>query len=441
MNLSFFGAVGNVTGSKHILEINGFKLLLDCGLYQGRRAEAEKLNRNLTFDAKTINAVILSHAHADHSGLLPILVKLGFNGKIYCTNATAKIVEYILTDSAMVQEQDCAYLNRLLASQERNVKPLYTAQWRATSQEKKIEPLYTREDAEKVFPLFTPTPYFRKSHEWTQINDDIRFKFYDAGHILGSAVTVIEVKENGKIKTLAYTGDLGQPSVPILRNPETITEKIDTLLIETTYGDRVHSPISDSSKTIINLVKKAVNQNGKIIVPAFSLGRTQELVYILHKLTDEGKIPRLPIYVDSPLSNLISGVFRQYGEDFDEDAWKDFGSRQKGAFDFANLEYISTVEDSKKLNTKPGPFMVISASGMAEGGRVRFHLQQNISNPKNIILLTGFQAEHTLGRKIQNGDKLVNIFGEPHEVKAEVVMIDGLSAHADKDDLMDYLSD
>lgn len=423
MNLSFFGAIGNVTGSKHILEINNFKILLDCGLYQGKRFETEKLNKEMPFNPKTINAVILSHAHADHSGILPILVKQGFKGKIYCTTATADIVKYILADSAAIQEQDCAYLNN-----HRN------------PDKQKLEPLYTSQDAKNVFPLFYPVPYFRKTKQWTQINKNIRFKFYDAGHILGSAVTAIEVKENNIIKTLAYTGDLGQSSVPILRHPEQITENIDTLLTETTYGDRVHPPIKDGSQKIINLVKKVVARKGKIIVPAFSLGRTQELVYMLHKMTNQGKIPRIPIYVDSPLSNLISDVFRHHNEDFNKDYWKDFGSRHESAFDFRNLKYISDKLDSKKLNTLTGPFIIISASGMAEGGRVLFHLKNNISDKKNLILLTGYQAEHTLGRKIQDNERFVNILGYSYEVKAEVDTISSLSAHADKNGLLNYIS-
>ncbi|MBL7058152.1 MBL fold metallo-hydrolase [Patescibacteria group bacterium] len=423
MKISFFGAVGNVTGSKHILEVDGFKILLDCGLYQGRRSETEKLNRNMPFDTNEIDAIILSHAHADHSGLLPVIVRQGFRGNIYCTDATADIVKYILADSAAIQEQDCNYMNSHLSSDEAM-----------------LEPLYTVEDAKKVFPLFSPVPYFRKSKQWTKLNENIRFKFYDAGHILGSAVTVIEVKRGNKIKTLAYTGDLGQPSVPILRHPEKITENIDVLLTETTYGDRVHPPMADGTQLIINLVKKIIARKGKIIMPAFSLGRTQEIVYLLHKLTDEGKIPRLPIYVDSPLSNLISDVFRHHDEDFNEDVWKDFGVRQESAFDFRNLFYISAVEDSKRLNSQDGPFMIISASGMAEGGRVLFHLKNNIGNKNNLVLLTGYQAEHTLGRKIQDGEKKVNILGKSYEVEAEVMTINSLSAHADKNGLMSYLS-
>ncbi|MCX6800428.1 MAG: MBL fold metallo-hydrolase [Candidatus Falkowbacteria bacterium] len=423
MKISFFGAAQNVTGSKHVIETKNFKLLLDCGLYQGRRDEANKLNRNFLFDSKTISAVILSHAHADHCGLLPLLVKNGFRGNIYCTEETRDIARYILEDSAQIQEHDCRYINQHL-----------------DSAREPLQPLYTLDDVQKVLPLFKVVEYFRHTKKWTKLNNDFRFKFYDAGHILGSAITVIEVKDNGKIKNIAYSGDLGQSNVPILREPEIITESVDVFLIEATYGDRVHSPIKNASEKIINLVKKIIAQKGKIIVPAFSLGRTQELVYLLHKLINEGKIPYLPIYVDSPLSNAISSVFKEHEENFDENVWKDFGIHKESAFEFRDLHYVSTVDDSKKINYLNGPLIVVSASGMAEAGRVLHHLKNNIQNKNNAILITGFQAENTLGRKIQNHESPVKIYDHFYKVLAEVVTVDELSAHADKNGLMKYLS-
>lgn len=423
MQVSFFGAARNVTGSKHLIESNGFKLLLDCGLYQGRRSEANRLNRDLLFDAKTINAVILSHAHVDHCGLLPILVKQGFKGKIFCTPATMEIAKYILEDSARIQEHDCAYLNSHLSPE-------------APS----LDPLYTVEDVYNVFPYFTAIPYFRQSKEWTHLNADISFKFYDAGHILGSAVTVVKIKEAGEFKTLAYTGDLGHGYIPILRNPEKVEDQVDTLLIETTYGDRVHAPVEDASRKILELVLRAVKKKSKIIIPAFSLGRTQEIVYLLHKMIDQGKMPTLPIYVDSPLSTAISSVFDRYEEDFNITAWQDFISRKDSPFEFRQLHYVSDAHESMQLNHLSGPLIIISASGMAEAGRVLDHLKNNIENPANAVLITGYQAENTLGRRILNGEKKVRIYDRYYNLRAKVEALNELSAHADRNGLINYLA-
>lgn len=423
MKISFFGAAQNVTGSKHIIESGGFRILLDCGLYQGKRAEADKLNRQLGFDPKMIDAVILSHAHADHSGLLPVLVKQGFRGKIYCTDATADIVKYILLDSAKIQQQDCRYCNTHL-----------------NPGEGKRQPLYKTIDAQKVFPLLAPVPYFRLSNAWTALNKNIRFKLIDAGHILGSAITVLEINEAGQIKKLAYTGDLGQCCVPILHPPETIPGQTQTLIMEATYGNRVHAPVAEVTQKLIDIIQAAVAKKSKIMVPAFSLGRTQEIVYILHKLTDQKLIPRIPVYIDSPLSNKISGVFKGHEHDFNETAWKDFGSRNESSLAFRNLHYVNTIEDSKKLDAQSGPFMIISASGMMEGGRILHHLKNSISDPNNVVIITGYQAVRTLGRKIQEGASSVKIFNQMFAVRAKIVTINEFSAHADKQRLLDYVS-
>ncbi len=422
MHITFYGAAQNVTGSKHLIETNGFKVLLDCGLNQGPRLKADGLNRHFPFDAKTVNVVILSHAHADHCGLLPLLVREGFSGDIFCTTATKDIVEYILLDCAHLQQQDADYYNDHLRPGE---DPIY--------------PFYTEEDVQKTLSLLRPVPYFRLTGEWTKITEDIRFKFYDAGHILGSAITVLEITEKQQVKTLAFSGDIGGGKVPLLVSPETISEEVQTLLMECTYGNRVHPPVADAAEKLVEIINRAVQNKSKIFVPAFSLGRTQEIIYILHKLTDEGRIPRLPIYIDSPLSNKISKVFEGHEEDFNAGAFEDFGSRQESPFLFRNLHYVNSQDESKALNHLEGPFMVVSASGMMEGGRILHHLMNGISNPHNIILITGYQAEGTLGRKIQEGVSPVRIFHKLCNVNAQVITLDEFSAHADRDGLVRFV--
>ena len=422
MKINFLGAAQNVTGSKHLIQTNGYNLLLDCGLYQGKRSESNQQNKTLPFDAKTINAVILSHAHLDHCGTLPILVKNGFNGKIYCTPATAEIAKYILLDSAAIQEGDAAYFNK-----------------HTENEQDKIVPIYTKEDVEKTVATFEATEYFRISNEWTQINENIKFKLYDAGHILGSAVIFLEITENGGTKTLAFTGDLGRDSSPILRSPENIQENSDTLLTECTYGDRIHKPVADASLDFKNVIIEAVKNKSKIIVPAFSLGRTQEIIYLLHKLFDENSVPSLPVYIDSPLAENITEVFSKYTKYFNDEFWKDFGNQNNDPFMIKNLTNIKTVEESKALNDKEGPFMVISASGMAESGRVLHHLKNNISDSNTIVLITGYQAENTLGRKLQEGVKNVQIYGENYNVAAKIITLNEFSAHADQNDLLKYI--
>ena len=422
MKINFLGAAQNVTGSKHLIQTDGYNLLLDCGLYQGKRSESNKQNSTLPFDAKEINAVILSHAHLDHCGTLPILIKNGFEGKIYCTKATAEIAKYILLDSADIQVHDAEYLNRHLKNGQ-----------------EKIIPIYTAEDVQKTIDYFEPIDYFRTSNKWTQLNENIRFKLYDAGHILGSAVIFIEIKEEGATKTLAFTGDLGRDASPILRSPEIITESTDTLLTECTYGGRLHRPVSDAETDFKNIIIEAIKNKSKIIVPAFSLGRTQEIIYLLHKLFDEKAIPSLPVYVDSPLAENITDIFSKYTESFDNEFWKDFGQRGDNPFILENLTYVKTIEESKALNDKKGPFMVISASGMAEGGRILHHLKNNIGDPNNIILITGYQAENTLGRRIQEGLSPVKIYGESYRVEAKIITLNEFSAHADQEGLLNYI--
>ncbi len=423
MKLTFFGAAGEVTGSKHVLENGDFKLLLDCGLHQGRRRDAYELNKALPFNAQDIDAAILSHAHADHCGTLPLLVKEGYAGKIHATPVSAAISKLIMLDSAKIQLSDYEHL---IAE--------------GQSEESLLRPLYTTDDVEATDDRFVTHEYCRKHAEWNPLNETTRFKFYDAGHILGSAVTVIEGDEAGVKKRVIFTGDLGNGGVPILHDPETVAESADALIIECTYGDRNHRPIEEADNMLAKVIGDAVKNKRKIIVPAFALGRTQEIIYILHRLFNEGRIPALPIYIDSPLSNRITEVFKDFQHDFDTESWNDFMSHAESPFAFDNLHYVTTKEESKALNRMEGPFMIIASSGMAEGGRILHHLEHTVWDENAIIILTGYQAEHTLGRKLLEGRKRVPIFGRDHDLKAEVITINEFSAHADQNGLLKYIA-
>jgi metallo-beta-lactamase family protein len=421
MKITFYGAAQNVTGSKHLIETKNFKLLLDCGLHQGKKALVREMNSHLPFEAAQVDAVILSHAHTDHAGMLPVLVKNGFKGKIYATTATTDVCRYLLMDSAKIQEQDAFEHNR--------IHPLDEA----------IQPLYNAFDVEAAMRHFEPTPYFRLTHHWTQITDNIRFKFYDAGHILGSAITLLEVTEDGQTKTLAFSGDLGNDYVPLLHSPEHIKESVDAMILECTYGGSNHGELEDATDRLQRLIMEAVRHQSKVIIPSFSLGRTQELIYILHQLSDRKLIPNIPIYIDSPLAANLADVFAAHREDYSEQTWKDFGGRDSVPLLFKNLHYTHSPEESKKLNDTPGPLIIISASGMAEGGRVLHHLKHNLSNPHSTIILSGYQAENTLGRKIQEGISPVKVLGEWLDVNARVISFDEFSAHADQNGLTSYI--
>jgi len=420
MRISFFGADQTVTGSKHMIQTGNFSLLLDCGMFQGKRSLANQLNSGFSFDASKVDAMILSHAHLDHCGMIPILVRQGFRGKIYATPATIDIAKYIMQDSAAIQENDAEYYNR-------------------HNKDKPISPIYTAEDVLKTFNYFEPVQYFRNSGKWTQINKDVRFKFNDAGHILGSAVTVLEINEVGTVKTIAYTGDLGREYMPILKDPEFV-EEAQALLMECTYGGRLHRSVDTVTEELKSAIELAIINKGKVIVPAFALGRTQELIYIIHKLIDGGNLPSIPIYIDSPLGENITEVYARYTGDFNDAFWNDFGNKKESPFDFKNLVNIQSVGESKALNNTSGPLMIISASGMAEGGRILHHLKNSISDPKNIILLAGYQAENTLGRRLEEGATSVKIYDKEYEVHAKILKSDELSAHADQNDLFIYMS-
>jgi len=416
MNIQFIGAVQTVTGSMHILEVNGYRILLDCGLYQGKRKEAFELNRNFPFDPGSIDAMVLSHAHIDHSGNIPTLVKKGFKGKIFATSATVDLCEIMLLDSAHIQEKDVEFVNKKRLREGKNL----------------FEPLYTQIEAGKAMESFAQVPY----RQPVQLVPNVTVTYHDAGHLLGSAVTTFDIVENGSRKRLAFTGDLGRKNMPIIKDPDPVSE-IDYLITESTYGDRIHPPEEDVKSHLAKLILRIVVERGKLIIPAFSVGRTQTIVYFLNQLYHEGKIPDIPVFVDSPLSTHATEVFRRHEDCFDAETLNLMMTGEE-PFTFKTLQYITEVEDSKKLNSMDGPIVIISASGMCESGRILHHLANSIGSRHNIILIIGFQAENTLGRRLLEGMNPVKIFGEEYSVSARVEVIEALSAHADQGELTGY---
>ncbi len=425
MKLTFWGAARTVTGSMHEVAFNGSRFLLDCGQYQGRRQEARERNSNFPFPASSVDAVILSHAHIDHSGNLPVLVKRGFNGPIYASSATADLCVPMLADSAHLQEMDAMFLNkrrgrrRLLGDIEDGGD---------------IQPIYTTEDAQRTYPLFRPVA----ANEPREIAPGLTYVNHDAGHMLGSTFVVLEAKENGRTVRLGFSGDVGRPGLPIVRDPEA-PPALDYLILESTYGNRLHTDIGPVKQKLADVVNRTAGRGGKIIVPAFAVGRTQQLVVVLHDLMNESAIPSIPIFVDSPLAVNVTEVFRKHRELYDAET-QAFLDNGQDPFGFARLRYIREVAESKALNELRGSFVVISASGMCEAGRILHHLRNNISDPRNTVLITGFQAENTLGRKIVEKEREVPIFGEPVRLRAEVVKINELSGHADQDELLNWMA-
>jgi len=418
VEIQFFGGARSVTGTMHVLIVRGKKILLDCGLYQGKRDEAFERNRQLPFDAASIDAMVLSHAHIDHSGNIPQLVKLGFTGNIACTHATRDLCSIMLQDSGYIQEKDAEYVNKR----------------RARKGEKPVEPLYTARDAVKAMNQFFSVGYERK----VQIADGVSVTFYDAGHILGAAVSVLDINDDGRPIRLVFSGDLGRPGQPILRDPAILTQA-DILFTESTYGGRFHDDFSTLNQKLAQVVNETVKRGGKIIVPAFSVGRTQEIVYALHQLTLSGEIPALPIFVDSPLSLNATEVFRAHPECYDEET-ADFLESNDDVFGWNRLRYIRTADESKKINEIKSPCIIISASGMCEAGRIQHHLRNNIEDERNTILVVGFMAENTLGRRLVEREPTVKIFGDEFTLAARVVKLNAFSAHADQDELVSWIS-
>jgi metallo-beta-lactamase family protein len=426
MKLTFWGAAQVVTGSMHQLIVGDNCYLLDCGEYQGRRKEAADRNKNFPFPCKDVFAVLLSHAHIDHSGNLPLLVKNGFRGPIYTSSATADLCHPMLEDSASLQERDAAFLNKRNTRRKSLNVP-------GISIDEPVEPLYTTEDAEATFPLFHPVAM----HTPTSVGPGVVYQSFEAGHILGSTCMLLDLEESGKKTRLGFTGDLGRVGLPIIRDPEPLPPA-DYLIMESTYGNRVHEPIQSVSAKLADIVNRTYKRGGKMIVPAFAVGRTQQLVLLLHELIDAKAIPPFPIFVDSPLAVNVTDVFRKHPELYDEEAAV-FLANHGDPFGFKLLTYVRDVEQSKTLNDLRGPFMIVSASGMCEGGRVLHHLKNNVGDPRNTILLTGYQAEYTLGKKIEEQWDEVPIFGEPMPLRAEVQKLDALSGHADREELLAWM--
>jgi metallo-beta-lactamase family protein len=420
MKLKFLGAAREVTGSKTLLTTDsGHRILLDCGMFQGKGLETDGMNRDLGFDPSMVNHIILTHAHIDHSGLIPYAYKLGFRGSVVCTNATRDLCSIMLADTAYIQEHDTQVFNKRRA---KKGVPLVT-------------PIFTQEDAKECMSLFIGVPLGMKF----RIHDNIKVKFTNTGHMLGSGVANLVITENGRTTNLAYTGDIGRPSSRILAPPKPFPQA-DILITESTYGDRLHKDVTSAEQELLDVVHHTcVDKGGKLIIPSFSVGRTQEIVFSLNNFFNQGKLPRVEIFVDSPLSVNATTIFRMHPECFNKETLHVMET-DSDPFGFNSLTYITMQEDSKKLNDYKGPCIIISASGMAEAGRIKHHLANNISNPKNTILMVGYCSPATLGAKIAGGAKEVSIFGTVYPVNAEVRSIDAFSGHADYRELISFLS-
>ncbi|MCA9079865.1 MAG: MBL fold metallo-hydrolase [Planctomycetaceae bacterium] len=411
MKITFHGAAGEVTGSQHLIETSERRILLDCGLFQGPRAEARAKNESFGCGPKNLDAVILSHAHMDHCGIMPRLHRCGYRGPVFSTEATADIAQMMLTDSAKIQVEDAKYLARKLRGKHPS-----------------IEPLYDQDDVDGLMKLFEPFGF----NAWQELGDDCRLRFLPAGHILGSAIVELELLDDGEWKHVVFTGDLGRRGMPLLLDP-TPVEGADVLITESTYGNRLHPAPSDLKSELLHVISRTADRNGRVIIPAFSLGRTQQLVYFLNELFNSGQLPRIPIYVDSPLATRLTKIFRRYDETLNSDVQETL-RHDPDVFGFHTLTYVESQRDSKELNDVSGPMVIISASGMCEGGRIVHHLAQGCGDENNAIVLLGYQAPGTLGWQIQQRRKFVKIFDRDFALRAEVHQLEGLSAHADASD-------
>ncbi len=481
MQITFYGAVRQVTGSMHLLTTANDKVLLDCGLFQGHRRESALLNKKMPVNAAGLTNVVLSHAHIDHSGRLPLLVRNGFAGRIISTRATADACEYLLADSAHIQESDADYLNYktlrsyLSSLEEKKLRKLGIKKNRGGIKKylKKdghridsqrilelmakfdleiVQPLYTAADAQHAISAFDGRPYRRP----VTVGKDTRVTFYDAGHILGSAVSIVKVKEGGRRFTIGFTGDLGRFDKPIIRDP-TLSfgegdTNLDLLIMESTYGDRTHEPIVDLRPHLAEVVNQTYDRGGTLLIPSFAFGRTQELLYILHELYNERKVPRMPVYVDSPLATNITKVFGEHPEVYDRETHKTFLEKGQNPFSFPQIHFTQSVDESIALTRDPTPHIVLSASGMCESGRILHHLRYKMHDPKNTILVVGYMARNTLGRRIleegekyeQNGRRgdapLLRVLNKQYPLKAHVIRLGGFSAHGDKNEMMRFLT-
>ncbi len=414
--VTFWGAAQTVTGSMHHVSVGGKNILLDCGLYQGHRAESFRRNREFPFRTKDLDAVILSHAHLDHCGNVPNLIRRGFAGPIYCTPATRALAGVMLGDSAKIQAEDAAYLNRKRASGE-----------------PKVEPLYDARDVYRTLHKLQSVNYGAR----VSIGKGIEATFTDAGHLLGSAMIHLRLTTATGERTITFTGDLGRAGLPILRDPGTVPP-CDLLISESTYGGLTHEPVDETAEQLGEIVRRTAARGGKTIIPAFAVGRTQSIIYFLHELITAGKLPQLPIYVDSPMATRATEVFRAHPECFDDET-RELLQQQPELFGDRYVRYTETVNESISLNKKSEPCVIISASGMCEAGRVLHHLKNNLPHARNTILIAGYQAENTLGRRLVERRAEVRILGGVYPVKAEIVVLNGLSSHADHPDLLRML--
>jgi metallo-beta-lactamase family protein len=420
MKIAFHGAARTVTGSKHLITLkNGRKILLDCGMFQGMGKDTDMLNRDFGFEPPEVDVMILSHAHIDHTGLIPRLVKQGFGGKIFCTDATKELTALLLEDSAEIQENDTKFHNKGSRVQG---GPL-------------LQPLYTMEDAKNCMNHFYEKPY----GQWFDVIEDVQAMFTDAGHILGSACVHVRISENGSTRQLTFSGDVGRYRDVILKSPQTFPQA-DYIIMESTYGNSLHDDVSTSVDVLLSWIEKTCFQKrGKLIIPAFSLGRTQEILYAFNQLELENRLPKVDYFLDSPLSTSITDVIKKYPQYFNKTI-QEVLTRDNDPFQFQGLKYIKTVEESKMLNYRNEPCVIISASGMAEAGRVKHHISNNIENSRNSILLTGYCEPNSLGGRLLAGAKEVGIYGIEHEVNAEIGQVKSMSAHGDYEDLSQWLS-
>jgi metallo-beta-lactamase family protein len=421
MEIEFVGAAQSVTGSKHVVRTEHGTVLLDCGLFQGPRRQSIEQNQSLGVDPGEVAAVVLSHAHIDHSGALPILVKRGFRGPIYATPATRDLCAAMLLDAAMIQDSDARFINKQIERGNSDLLP--------------VKPLYEEADVLQVLEQMVGFPYHRR----LPVAAGIDLTFFDAGHVLGSAITALDVDEGGRRKRLVFTGDLGRRAMPILRDPECPPDA-DVLVMESTYGDRLHAPIEDMNGKLADVLRRVIARGGKVVIPSFALERAQEIVFALKTLKGQGNMPSVPVYVDSPLTVKITDVFKLHPESFRADTRAAL-TRGQSPFDFDQLRYVSSVEESKAIDTDPAPAVIISASGMCEAGRVLHHLKATLEDAKNAVVIVGFQATHTLGRRLVEHRARVRLFGVERDVRAEVVVLNGFSAHADQKDLAAFVEE